>query len=1223
MAQAPRPSIPLKDKENVNPSINRITEATAEDFKEIASLFIWFADWVDGQVQPAKFYKFHSSLETLKVAHPNPEADGWAVIIPESGPQYIASVVNGVWEASEVQAPIQRYSNKFARPEVGNENVIYIVEDSNTLSFWYNNKYNDLTKGSSAYQVWLDEGNQGEPADFIAAITGPQGPQGEQGPVGPQGPEGIQGPQGLKGNTGDPGPKGDAGPVGPEGPQGPKGNDGTSVTIQATLNDTSELPATGNDGDGYLIPDSTTGLKHLWVWDGSTFVDNGQIQGPEGPQGPQGQTGVAGPQGEQGIPGAEGPAGPQGPQGPQGATGAKGDTGDTGPVGPQGPTGAQGVKGDTGDIGPVGPKGDAFIYEDFTPTQLENLTGPQGEQGIPGETGPVGPKGDTGAVGPQGPTGAQGEQGETGPAGPKGDTGAVGPQGPEGPAGSDANVTQTNIEAALSYEIQKKLTTDGSLYLDNETNQIGANLSTYQEEFTWNTGDDKTFNTAVDLTYITGVYIGGRRLTDKEYAFTSPNQVTTGSLVNDYTDGVIVAITGERFNSQGITPYYSKLEADTKNQQTFNEIKQVTEAISAGEGGKLYDTLAAAQSVDPKPVDGTVFTVSGKGYYTFQSTESNGTRYERFFYEVEDVTGEKIQGKYVNSSGSILNLSTSDITDFIEVEENQTIFFSGSTALDQPSVAGYDENKNFVSEILEGGDYNSEKVIIPSGISFIVGNARNETRVPTPSVLLKIETKNTVTREDIRSLDLRVNEVESVSNNFEPSKNLINPETIIRGYWDDNGLLKSSANTIRTGLISVLPETNYTISGIGAIGLNKRILCFNESGTLIGSLDKITANSEPRTYTTPAGASSVGINIASITGITDEEINNFKSYIMLEEGSQATVYEKFGTKLKQNALPKDLNKNPDIKLLGISSTEFHVHSLTERGDYLVHKFEKIIRPDYADDGWIASDISHKGNLIIQGNFNWIHIVNKTNENQHVGLLHGCETFIDSHFFIDGREFNPADIVGDTIEGKEFSFNWISTMYAADSANTTAGHLVVPQEPLIESTRHYVAGKIKGHSEIEWRNKLMILRDDTSFSKCYIAMLGGYYPYLNRVQYENVENTLNSMDSENGVSVVAPSTALINDYSFDTADGKRAELAHVAKMWSTENNYKVVQEVYNLDNSQQRKMHIQATGAGTNFRKKLYWHPIITTTVASRAGVPADVFNEGDVIEGVIKRKITV
>jgi hypothetical protein len=50
--------------------------------------------------------------------------------------------------------------------------------------------------GKSVYEYWLQIGNQGTEAEFIAALVGPQGPKGEKGERGPVGA------QGAKGDTG-------------------------------------------------------------------------------------------------------------------------------------------------------------------------------------------------------------------------------------------------------------------------------------------------------------------------------------------------------------------------------------------------------------------------------------------------------------------------------------------------------------------------------------------------------------------------------------------------------------------------------------------------------------------------------------------------------------------------------------------------------------------------------------------------------------------------------------------------------------------------------------------------------------------------------------------------------------------------------------------------------------------------------------------------------------
>ena len=64
------------------------------------------------------------------------------------------------------------------------------------------------TPGKSAYESWLELGNIGSEADFLLTLkgekgdTGPAGPQGAQGSTGPQGPQGATGPAGPSGGTG-------------------------------------------------------------------------------------------------------------------------------------------------------------------------------------------------------------------------------------------------------------------------------------------------------------------------------------------------------------------------------------------------------------------------------------------------------------------------------------------------------------------------------------------------------------------------------------------------------------------------------------------------------------------------------------------------------------------------------------------------------------------------------------------------------------------------------------------------------------------------------------------------------------------------------------------------------------------------------------------------------------------------------------------------------------
>ena len=67
--------------------------------------------------------------------------------------------------------------------------------------------------------------------------------------------------------------------------KGSKGADGSSITIKGTLSDTSKLPATGTEGDAYIINGD------LYVWNGSKWENVGQIKGEKGDKGDDGSAG--------------------------------------------------------------------------------------------------------------------------------------------------------------------------------------------------------------------------------------------------------------------------------------------------------------------------------------------------------------------------------------------------------------------------------------------------------------------------------------------------------------------------------------------------------------------------------------------------------------------------------------------------------------------------------------------------------------------------------------------------------------------------------------------------------------------------------------------------------------------------------------------------------------------------------------------------------------------
>jgi len=298
------------------------------------------------------------------------------------------------------------------------------------------------------------------------------GPQGPQGPQGEQGIQGLQGPRGIQGIQGEAGTDGAQGPQGEQGPPGPVG-----LSLKGTVAVVGDLPpdsppGTNVLGDSYLVNSPAPG--HLWVWDGDSWEDFGQFQGPAGPQGIQGVAGVDGTDGTDGVDGAPGAPGADGTDGTDGATG------------PQGPPGADGTsvdfKGSVADVAALnalpGPHavGDGWIVQSPAPAHLHVWNGTSFDdvgqiQGPTGATGPAGPAGTNGADGEDGAsayeiavfngfvgTEAQWLASLEGPPGP------IGATGPAGPAGDASAFETVAIAAGTSIPASVKTITTGGYH---------------------------------------------------------------------------------------------------------------------------------------------------------------------------------------------------------------------------------------------------------------------------------------------------------------------------------------------------------------------------------------------------------------------------------------------------------------------------------------------------------------------------------------------------------------------------------------------------------------------------------------------------------------------------------------------------------------------------------------------------------------------------------------
>lgn len=469
---------------------------------------------------------------------------------------------------------------------------------------------------------------------------------------------------------------------------------------------------------------------------------------------------------------------------------------------------------------------------------------------------------------------------------------------------------------------------------------------------------------------------------------------------------------------------------------------------------------------------------------------------------------------------------------------------------------------------------------------------------------------------NITALNESVNKTSSM---FTSGKNLIDKSKVTYGYWNNTGGRTTSTTTISTEKIPIKfisgQQEMLSLNKSYALGITYRFVFWDANGVFIS----VVGTDQPiNGVPIPSNAGFVGVNIISKTGgVGNATDNEYVNGLQLEYGAVSTTYETFGDKVKSSAIPS--SKNIGVSITVVSVDSFFVTVYYDNGKIALHHWLKNNKAPQYDTAWRATEIEVDGANIAQGQFNWIHMTAFPNEGQHVGTGHGCETLLRAKFYIDGKEVVLADNIGKTISGTIFHFDIATVMYAADSAETTAnwnGANVVPQLPLIESTKHYMIGEIRKNGFTANYNKLVPLRNGTQFGRCYGAMQNAYRTHFDRLEIRNIENTMNDIQT---LTPIGDSTASLQGLSFDTAEGWRGELAQEAIAYSDRFNYVLKTRIF----AKTEKQRLQTTIQVEPTTSKCYFHPVITTSLASLRGLSADTFNKGDIIECYVERELII
>jgi hypothetical protein len=148
-----------KNKTNKHPSVDRSTEATAEDFKDIGDTFDNHAailDLLTGASSPNKNYGVYTSLSLLQATHPVGEANSYAIIDLGSGTTTQIATWNNdtsTWDLGTPNEYVVFATTFAALPTLGSENKIYITLNDFNAYVWKNSNYNNININNPLLQL--------------------------------------------------------------------------------------------------------------------------------------------------------------------------------------------------------------------------------------------------------------------------------------------------------------------------------------------------------------------------------------------------------------------------------------------------------------------------------------------------------------------------------------------------------------------------------------------------------------------------------------------------------------------------------------------------------------------------------------------------------------------------------------------------------------------------------------------------------------------------------------------------------------------------------------------------------------------------------------------------------------------------------------------------------------------------------------------------------------
>lgn len=548
--------------------------------------------------------------------------------------------------------------------------------------------------------------------------------------------------------------------------------------------------------------------------------------------------------------------------------------------------------------------------------------------------------------------------------------------------------------------------------------------------------------------------------------------------------------------------------------------------------------------------------------------------------------------------------SAYDAVRIVNIRTGDKIIYTGGVGSGYHAIIAFNELDEVIDTDVTNETKYEYEYTVPSSVDYIICQARNSNWGVTPIMVVEKRIKiQEISNESYKNTSLLI-----------PPLTISNPTTHYALYSDTGAYITTNSvdatNLLHVSLGSII---NYS----GQIGASYHgLLAYNSNYEVIDTR-YINGTFSDEQYI----VNDIDIKYVRLQGRNTNYLPDVPTMVVTIINSVGIMQEKL----------------PSIFISKIDENTFDVRILQNTRDkYITHRFlrqeyTRLVRyygeteathSQLCSDCWYPSSICDGEDYIMQGNANFIHMIDRTNEDVYVGEGHGCAISAYTKFFADGVEFDPTTLT--YIECETFRFIEKNNIYAVDKTqpNATTDSTIPYFDASgnkILSTIHFLDATYSVGNKINYRHRLTVARDSTQFKYCFGAMFEIENDFFDKVIINNSEGSCNSLSFDVDTQTWTATPEYDSLVTFTQAGNYRGD-----EIVAFGGNYIAKQRMLQFDNSRRKKSTMEMRFyTGINYRLKIYQQPIGTTMTNYHLGDAIETFNAGDELEVFVEREIDI